>query len=114
MGPHRAIVLLCLLMAVLGPAPPRSRAQEASATASRRPAPEAPRRLRVRIEAVDLGRRDKDERPAEFRLVADDFGRGRRIDLASLRVVRCDPEGGEDLSGPLPLRWYDDAIPYDF
>jgi hypothetical protein len=58
--------------------------------------------------------RTHDERPAEFHISAESFARGRRIDLASLRVVRCDPESGKELSDPLPMRWYDDAIPEDF
>src|SRR5689334_21275174 len=51
--------------------------------------------------------------PAEFRIAAADVADGRRIDPGSLRVTRCDA-GGQALSGPLPLRWYDDAVPYDF
>src|SRR5262249_57645965 len=39
---------------------------------------------------------------------------GRRIDLTSLAVVRWAGAAGKALSEPLPLRWYDDAIPYDF
>jgi hypothetical protein len=65
------------------------------------------------VAPVDLGRRTRDEAPAEYRLSAADFDGKRRIDLASLRVTRCDA-AGRDLSEPLPLRWYDDAVPYDF
>jgi len=71
-------------------------------------------RLVVEVAAENLAGRERDERPAEMRLAAADFERGRRIDLASLEVVRCDRLTGKELSDPLPLRWYDDSIPYDF
>jgi hypothetical protein len=73
-----------------------------------------PVRIKVRVAPLDLGPRVRDEMPAEFRLVASDFAPNRHIDPASLRVVRVDADGGKDASEPLPLRWYDDAIPYDF
>ncbi len=72
------------------------------------------RRVVVEVPAEVLAGRERDERPAEFRLKADSFAQGRRIDLASLQVVRCDPQTGKAVSDPLPLRWYDDAIPADF
>jgi hypothetical protein len=75
---------------------------------------EGRQRLLVEVPADDIRGRDRDERPAEMRIFAEDFAPDRRIDLASLEVVRCDRETGKELSGPLPLRWYDDAIPYDF
>src|SRR5438552_2218197 len=71
-------------------------------------------RVVVSVAAVDIGSRPHDERPADFRMAARDFTADRRIDLASLQVVRWDPETSAAVSGPLPLRWYDDAIPYDF
>ncbi|MBI1917222.1 MAG: VCBS repeat-containing protein [Planctomycetes bacterium] len=71
-------------------------------------------RVLVRVSAVDIGRRQRDEAPAEFRLCAVDFDANRRLDPASLRVVRCEAGTGKALSEPLPFRWYDDAIPYDF
>jgi hypothetical protein len=71
-------------------------------------------RLFVRVAPADLGRRKRDEQPAEFRIVAADFAPDRRLAPDSLRVVRCDPDNGKELSGPLPFRWYDDAVPYDF
>src|SRR5947209_17408057 len=46
--------------------------------------------LIVRIRPDDIGRRSRDERPAEFRLTAADFAAGRRLDLASLQVQRWD------------------------
>jgi hypothetical protein len=58
--------------------------------------------------------RSHDERPAEFRVSKELIDGGRRIDLASLRVVRVDGAGGKEISEPLPLRWYDDSIPVDF
>src|SRR5262245_54219724 len=64
--------------------------------------------------AADLGSRNKDEMPAEYRLSASDTAPGCRLNLAALQVVRWDPDKSRPLSGPLPLRWYDDAIPYDF
>jgi hypothetical protein len=75
---------------------------------------EPERQLVLRVAAVNLGRRIRDEQPAEVRLLATDFDTSHRLDLASLRVVRWDPKASKLLSGPLPLRWYDDAIPYDF
>jgi hypothetical protein len=71
-------------------------------------------RVVVRVAAADIGARPRDERPAEFRLSPADFAAGRRIDLASLQVVQWDPKAGKTLSSPLPLRWYDDSIPYEF
>jgi hypothetical protein len=71
-------------------------------------------RLIVEVPAEKLMGRNYDERPAELRLVAADFTSGRRIDLASLQIRRCDPTSGNDVSDPLPLRWYDDAVPIDF
>jgi hypothetical protein len=86
----------------------------ATSAAALQPAAEESRHcLRVRIPPVDLGRRARDEMPAEFRLVAADFAKDRRLDPASLQVVRHDPVSGKD-PGALPLRWYDEAIPYDF
>jgi hypothetical protein len=55
-----------------------------------------------------------DERPAEFRIDKDMVDAKRRIDLASLRVVRIDSASGKEISESLPLRWYDDSIPVDF
>lgn len=55
--------------------------------------------------------RTNDQRPAELPISSKEFDRNRRIDLASLRVVRFDREKGLELSKPLPMRWYDDAIP---
>jgi hypothetical protein len=71
-------------------------------------------RVFVRVPAADIGKRPRDEAPAEFHLAAKDFAAGRRIDLASFQVVRWDGGRGKAVSGPLPLRWYDDAIPYDY
>lgn len=110
----RIFILLCLAAASLGLGLFLPWANSPAEGPSGETEPEAPRRLRVRISPVDLGRRTRDEMPAEFRLVAADFARDRRFDLASLQVVRCDPDGDKDLSAPLPLRWYDDAVPYDF
>src|SRR5262249_36320035 len=71
-------------------------------------------RLIVRVPPRDIGRRAKDEMPAELRLKASDFAAARPIAPASLRVVRWDVDAGRALSALLPLRWYDDAIPYNF
>src|SRR5437763_470155 len=62
-------------------------------------------RVLVRVPPADMGRRQRDEAPAEFRLRAGDFG-ARRLDPASLQVVRCEAGTGKALSGPLPIRWY--------
>src|SRR5262249_60282617 len=69
-------------------------------------------RVLVRVPPADIGRRPRDEAPAEFVLRAADFGAGRHLDPATLQVVRCEAGTGKPLSAPLPLRWYDDAIPY--
>jgi hypothetical protein len=72
------------------------------------------RRVTVRVDPANLGNRPLDERPAMFHLATAEFAPGRRIDLTSLRVVHHDPRNRRDLSTPLPFRWYDDAIPYEF
>jgi hypothetical protein len=66
------------------------------------------------VPAIELGSRSQDQQPAELKLLAADLGAEGRIDLASLRVVRYDPATEKEVSTPLPWRWYDDAIPYDF
>jgi hypothetical protein len=68
----------------------------------------------VRVPPADIGGRQRDEGPAEFSLAAAAFAKDRRIDLATLQVVRWDPGARKALSAPLPLRWYDDTIPYDY
>jgi FG-GAP-like repeat len=70
--------------------------------------------VRVRVDRAPVAGRPFDERPAEYRLIASDFAAYRRIDPATLRVVRYDPHDGRELSEPLPFRWYDDSVPYDF
>ena len=71
----------------------------------------------VDVPPEKLDGRTRDQRPAEFRLAADDFATvstaGRRIDLASIEVARLDDPSGRKPSQPIPLRWYDDSIPYD-
>lgn len=71
-------------------------------------------RVRVKIAPRDLGKRDRDEMPAQFRLEAADFGKDQRIDPASIEIVRTNEAGNQNLSPPLMWRWYDDAIPYEF
>lgn len=73
-----------------------------------------PVRVRVRIPPTPLAARQSDERPAEYRLTAEEITPGQRIDPATIRVVRCDETGRKELSDPLPFRWYDDAVPYEF
>src|SRR5438128_2443853 len=58
-------------------------------------------RLVVRVPAADIGRRSKDEMPAEFRLEASHFAPIRRLDPASLEVTRIDKDSDRPLSGPL-------------
>ncbi len=72
------------------------------------------RHVVARVAPVDLASRSKDEQPAEVKLQAADFGGDGRLDLPSLRVTRYDPATEKETSAPLPWRWYDDAIPYDF
>lgn len=68
----------------------------------------------VRIAPRDIGKRSKDEMPAEYRLAAPDIPANRNLDPASLQVVRWDADAEKPVGKPLPLRWYDDAIAYDF
>src|SRR4029450_11941423 len=81
-----------------------------SPTSSGENAPTSVRAI-VRVAPRDIGRRDHDEMPAEFRLLASAFDSQRRVDASSLEVVRGDAENSRPLSQPMPLRWYDDAIP---
>ncbi len=70
--------------------------------------------LRVRVAPTALAGRDRDERPAEFQIKPTDLPAGMRMDLSSLVVVRIDPRDGGAGQKPLPLRWYDAAVPYNF
>ncbi len=72
--------------------------------------PPRDQRLVVRVEPVDLGRRVRDELPAE---VIIDHG-DKAWDATSLRVIRVDESGKSLGEASLPFRWYDAAIPYDF
>jgi hypothetical protein len=76
--------------------------------------PDDARRVVFRVDPQPIPGRTRDERPALARLLASEFAPRRRIDPASVRVVRHDPATGLSVSGPLPSRWYDDAIPWDF
>src|SRR5205085_579316 len=98
---------LCFLAAVLAVTAART-------NENRAPLSKDTVRVLVRVSAADIGRRQRDEAPAEYRLRAADFDGSRHLDPASLQVVRCEAGTGKALSGPLPFRWYDDAIPYDF
>jgi hypothetical protein len=71
------------------------------------------RRVVVRVGPEPLAGRARDERPALLRLAASEFDPRRRIDPASICVARHDPATGKD-GGPIPSRWYDDAVPFDF
>ena len=77
---------------------------------SAEPPPPREQRLIVRVEPVDLGRRTRDELPAEVLLDNGD----KVLDATSLRIVRVDESGNPASDEPLPFRWYDEAIPYDF
>ena len=68
----------------------------------------------VRVSPADIGKRQRDQAPAEFRLTAAEFSANRRIDPSTLQVVRYEVGAKKPLSGPLPFRWYDNAVPYDF
>jgi len=71
-----------------------------------------PLRWLVRVDPVEIGARSRDEMPAE---VGVDVGKDRAMDPASLRILRVDATGKPSAPDePLPFRWYDDAIPYDF
>lgn len=67
-------------------------------------------RMLVRVEPVDLGRRMRDELPAEVVIHHGD----KVWDATSIRVVRVDESGKPLNDESLPFRWYDAAIPYDF
>lgn len=73
-------------------------------------------KLLVRVPADrTLGERKRDERPAEITLRADEFGKDLAFDLSSLLVGRVDRIMSDFGPSPeVPLRWYDDAIPYEF
>ena len=68
----------------------------------------------VRVAARDLGSRKSDQMPAEYRLTATDLPKNRHLDPGTLRVFRWDDKKNKPVGTPLPLRWYDDSIPYDF
>lgn len=68
----------------------------------------------VSVPSRDIGNRVKDEMPAEFHIAPSDVPANRRLDPASLAVVRWNADAGKPVGKPLPLRWYDDAVPYDF
>ena len=70
--------------------------------------------MRVTVEPTDLHGRTRDERPAELRFSPSDLPPDTRIDLSSLAVYPIDPASGAVSRRALPLRWYDDAIPYEF
>jgi hypothetical protein len=76
--------------------------------------PDDMRRVTFRVEPGALRGRARDERPALARLLASGYDPRRRIDPASIQVVRYDPTADRELTGPLPFRWYDDSIPWDF
>lgn len=91
---------------------------------------DAPYRLLVRVDPIDLGSRSYDERPAELKIDWPEVLRRQGIDagavdMRSVRIVRYSPQTGEvvvprmpwafgQMAGEAPFRWYDDAIPYDF
>ena len=68
----------------------------------------------VTVAPREIGKRVKDEMPVEFRINASDLPKDRRLDPATLAVVRWDVVADKPLGKLLPLRWYDDAVPYDF
>ena len=68
----------------------------------------------MRVAPASLHGRSHDERPAELKLTPVDLPPGRRIDLSSLAVVPVDRAAGLARPHSLPLRWYDDSVPYEF
>jgi hypothetical protein len=72
------------------------------------------RRVVVRVPANDLAGREQDEMPVELRVDERVLAAGRRLDPSTLRIVRWDLAAGRATSQPLALRWYDNAVPYDF
>jgi hypothetical protein len=85
-------------------------------------------RLLVKIDAVDLKKRETDEWPAElkvdFSATLKELKLLRRPDLTSIQVVRYDSQSGRPLrygkyaysrsENDRPFRWYDGSIPYEF
>ena len=112
-APVLAFVLLCdVLMAQESP-------QWSGATGHR---------LLVEIAPIDLDGRERDQRPVELKFdlsnLFPDIRASRRVNVASLQVVRYDPATGQPFPdghyaygrtpADRPFRWYDDAIPYHF
>jgi hypothetical protein len=107
----RKFVATCCLLATTG----WLRADDLVGRAASLPVPaKAERHVRVTVEPTDLHGRTRDERPAELRCSPSDLPPDTRIDLSSLAVYAIDPASGAVTRRALPLRWYDDAIPYEF
>lgn len=71
-------------------------------------------RIVVRVPPREIGGRAKDVSPAEYRLTGNDLQENRRLDPSTLQVFAWDTDLNQPVGKPLPIRWYDDAIPYDF
>ncbi len=83
-------------------------------SAGEAPRPTSDVRLQVSVATTDLRGRARDDRPAELKIARSDVPPGMRIDLSSLAVYPVDASPGPTIGQSLPVRWYDDSIPYDF
>jgi hypothetical protein len=58
--------------------------------------------------------RFSDAAPVELEVSADPGKHGRRLDPATIEIRRCSADGKLLTGGPLPFRWYDAGIPYEY
>jgi hypothetical protein len=89
---------------------------------------EGKHRLLIRVEPVPIEPRGSDEMPAEaeidLRELCRQAGVQETVNVASIQVVRYDPDTGQPLpyakhayargAHDRPFRWYDEAVPYEF
>mgnify|MGYP002623845916 FL=1 len=85
-------------------------------------------RVLIDVAPVDIESRSRDEMPADFEIdiaaLLGDGGVDRRVDVATLQVMRVDPVSGDPQpyddyaygrsEFDRPFCWYDAAIPYEF
>lgn len=84
--------------------------------------------LLIKVEPLDIGPRASDNMPAEvpidLSLILGPEKKERRIDVASIEIVRVAEDERTEMPSPgflygkkrsdRPVSWYDDAIPYNF
>jgi len=84
---------------------------------------EATQRLLIRTDPIDIGNRAKEAMVASLHLDFSRYSKG-TVDLSSLMVRQYDPQTGQIIDprnnafardpGDVPMRFYDDQVPYDF